>query len=57
VEAGAELEQGRDAPADVDRPARRLDDLADQLQQRRLAGAVAADEADRLPRLRVQRDA
>src|SRR5262245_3445826 len=46
VEPRAELEQRADAPADVHRPGRRLDDSGDQPQQRRLAGAVAADEAD-----------
>ena len=48
VEAGAELEQRRDAAAGLDAAARRLDDLRDEPQQRRLARAVTADEPDRL---------
>jgi hypothetical protein len=44
MEAGAELEQRADAPADVDVAARRLDDPGDQAQQRRLARTVAPDE-------------
>ena len=38
------------------RPGRRLDDPRDQAQQRRLAGAVAADEADGIAGLDRQRD-
>ena len=55
MEAGAELEQRADPAADVDPSRRRLDDPGDQPQQRRLAGAVAADEPDRLPRLDGER--
>ena len=55
VEAGAELEQRADPAADVDASRRRLDDPGDQAQQRRLAGAVAADEPDRLARLDGER--
>ena len=51
VEARAELEQRADASADRHRAGRRLDDSGEQPQQRRLAGAVAADEADRSARL------
>ena len=56
VEAGAELEQRADPAADGDAPGRRLDDPGDQPQQRRLAGAVAADEADGLTGLDRERD-
>ena len=47
VEARTEFEQGRDAPAAATAPGRGLDDPADDLQQRALAGAVVTDEADR----------
>ena len=56
VEAGAELEQRADPSADGDAALGRLDDPGDQPQQGRLAGAVAADEADRLARLDAERD-
>src|SRR5688500_17990108 len=52
MESRAELEQRGDAPANLDASLRRLDDPGDQLQQRRLAGAVPADEPDRIARLR-----
>ncbi len=48
MEAGAELEQRAHAALDRDRSRRRLDDAGDEPQQRRLARAVAADQADRL---------
>ena len=48
MEAGAELEQRADPAADRDAALGGLDDPGDQAQQRRLAGAVAADKADRL---------
>src|SRR5439155_7666098 len=48
LEAGAELEERAHAAADLDPPAGRLDDSGEQAQQRRLAGAVAADEPDRM---------
>ena len=56
VEAGAELEQRRDAAAGLDAAARRLDDPRDEPQQRRLARAVAPDEPDRLAGLDDDRD-
>ena len=56
VEAGAELEQRADPAADGDAALGRLDDPGDQAQQRRLAGAVPADEPDRLARLDRERD-
>ena len=49
VEAGAELDQRRDAAVDVHRAAGRLRDAGDELQQRALAGPVAADDAERAP--------
>ena len=51
LEAGAELEQRGDAAADGGAPAGRAEDPGDDPQERRLAGAVAPDEPDRLARL------
>ena len=48
IEAGAERQHRRDAPARLDRAVGRLRDPADELQQRGLAGAVAADDAEAL---------
>ena len=56
MEARAELEQRADPPADGDAAGRRLDDSREQAQQRRLAGPVAADEADRAAGLDRERD-
>ena len=56
VEAGAELEQRADPSADGDAALGRLDDPGDQAQQRRLAGAVPADEPHGLARLDRERD-
>src|SRR5262249_52433813 len=56
VEAGAELEQRGDAATRLDEACGRLDDPRDQAQQRRLTGAVAADQADCLARLDRERD-
>jgi hypothetical protein len=55
VEPGSELEQGADPSVDGDAALGRLDDSGDQAQQRRLAGAVPADKADRLTRLDRER--
>jgi hypothetical protein len=55
VEACAELQQRADPPPDGDAAPGRLDDPGDQAQQRRLPGAVPADEADGLARLDRQR--
>ena len=56
VEAGAELEQrGHAAPRD-DLAPRRLQDPGDALEQRRLAAAVVAEDADRRTRLDVEVD-
>src|SRR5688572_17899999 len=48
VEAGADLEQRPDAPGDVDPARGRRGDAREHLQQRALAGAVVADDAERL---------
>ncbi len=47
VEPRAQLQQRADAAVDDDGAARRLDHAGDDLQQRRLAGAVLADDAER----------
>ncbi len=51
MEAGADLQERRHAAADADFSAGRLGDAAQDLEQRALAGAVAADDADDLARL------
>ena len=56
MKARAELEQRADAPAAFDQTARRRDDAGDDLQQRRFAGAVLADDAQRLAGGEVERD-
>ena len=48
VEAGAELDERRHPAGDDDPPRRRLEHAGHQLEHRRLARAVAADEAERL---------
>ena len=48
MKAGADFEQAADAAAQLDTPAGRLGDAAEDFQQRRFAGAVAADDADDL---------
>jgi hypothetical protein len=55
VEAGADLEDAADAAADRRRPLRRRRDAREDLEKRRLAGAVLADEADHLPLLDRER--
>ena len=57
VEAGSDLEQRRDAAVDRDAARVGLDDAREQLEQRRLAGAVAADDADGLAVRDLERDA
>ena len=47
MEAGAELDQRRDPSVHLDRAVGRLGDARDELQQRALAGSVAADDAER----------
>jgi hypothetical protein len=56
VETCTELEQRRDPPARLDAAGGRLDDSRDDTQERRLPGAVAADEPDRMSGLDRQRD-
>ena len=56
VKAGADLEQRSDAPGDVGEAGGRLGDLRQDLQQRGFAGAVAADDADRLRRRATSND-
>src|SRR5262249_45947209 len=55
VKAGAELEQRADPPTGDDPAGGRLEDAGDQLEERRLAGAVPADQAERLPRRDLER--
>src|SRR5439155_19339133 len=50
VEAGAKLEQGGDAALDGDAPGGGGEQARGQLQQGALAGAVRADDAQRLAR-------
>ncbi len=56
VEAGAELEQRADAALDGNGAGGRLDDPRDEPEQRRLPGAVAADQPDRLAGRDARRD-
>jgi hypothetical protein len=56
IEAGAQFQQRGDAAVDDDRSGRGLEDAADQLQQGALAGAVAADDADRFAAPDVEGD-
>jgi hypothetical protein len=55
VEAGAELEHGGDPAVHLERAGARADDAARDLQQRRLAGSVAAHDAEAFaaPRLEI----
>ena len=48
VEADPELDAGRDPAGDPDRPGVGAIDAGEQLEQRALAGAVAADDAEEL---------
>ncbi len=57
MEAGTDFQQRADAAADLRVPSRRLDDARQHLEQRALAGAVAADQADHFARLDVEGDA
>ena len=57
MEARAELEQRGDASVDDHRASRRLHHARDDLQQRRLAGAVLADDPERLAALHRKRHA
>ena len=55
VESGPEFEQCRQAPSDDHLPLGRRQRPGDDLQQRRLAGAVAAEEADGLAAAHLER--
>ncbi len=56
MEASADFEQRRDAPADVDLPDRGRGDAREELQQRALARAVLADDADHVALLHAEID-
>ena len=56
VEAGAERQQPGDVAVDVDRALGRMDDPGEDLEERALAGAVRADDRQRLAALDVQVD-
>src|SRR5205085_9489236 len=56
MEPGAELEQRSDPPAGLGLPRARLDDPRKHAQERRLPGAVAADETDGAAGLDAERD-
>ena len=56
VEARPDLEQAADAAADLGPPGRRRRDPREDLQKRRLAGAVASDDAEHLPLGHLERD-
>ena len=56
VKAGPDLEQAADPSSEFGPARRRLGDPAEDLQERRLAGPVAADDPDDLSRLDLERD-
>src|SRR5262249_17390996 len=56
VEPGAELEEARDAALEGDRAGARLHGAGDDLEERRLAGTVYADDAGRGARRNRERD-
>ena len=56
VEPGAELDERHDVSGHTDSPARRPGDARNQLEQRRLAGAVAADDAEARALRHLERD-
>ena len=56
VEAGPELDQRGDAAGGLEAAGGRLEDAGDQLEQGRLARAVAADDAERLAARDLERD-
>ena len=55
VEAGADFQQAGHAASDFAAAGGRLDDAAEDFQQRRFARAVAADDANHLARLHLER--
>ena len=56
MKAGPDLEQAGDAAAQHDAALGRLGDAAQDLEQRALAGAIAADDADDLALLDLEAD-
>src|SRR5690349_17744427 len=56
MKAGTELDQRRDPAGDVHRPGAWLADAGDKLEHRALAGAVAADDAERAAGRNVEGD-
>ena len=57
MESGTKLQQCADSTVHDDAPARRLDDAANDLEERRLAGAVFTNHAERLASCNFERDA
>src|SRR5262249_8909458 len=55
VKAGGHFDQRADAPVDRHLAARRPENLREQLQDRRLAGAIRSDDAERFPRPDLER--
>jgi len=56
VKAGPDLEQAGDAAAEVNPAGRWLGDPAEDLQERRLAGPVPADQAESLTVAKLEGD-
>src|SRR5207245_2218310 len=56
MEAGADLQQRTDTTSDSGSTARRFGDPRQHLEQRRLSGAVAADDADDVAVRDLERD-
>src|SRR5205823_1164511 len=56
MEAGADLEEGRDATVHLERSGGRLRRAGEELEERRLPGAVRADDAERVRRVDAGRD-
>ena len=54
MKASADLEQAGDAALDGDAPLARLGDARQDLQERRLAGAIAPDDAEHLAALDLE---
>ena len=56
MKAGADLEQACDTSPELHPPPGRLGDAAEDFEERALAGAVAADDAQYLPALDLEAD-
>ncbi len=56
VEAGTQLQQGRDLTTQEDPTACRDQHARDDLEERALAGAIAADDPEDLPAVNIQAD-